>query len=368
MNLDRSLIKSQAKQLIKGNVFKLFIIIFVVTLLTSGGTIYSSVTNGVNQASDALSEDYGEYGLNNADEYDFDDFVNGYENQDNMEEFNLDDFAKQFENELEEETKDKKNVLGLGVLSGLSSIASIAMLFLAPLAVTLAGVFYQLIKGKNLGWSEEFGYVFGKTFDKNYWNKFLLNLLTGIFTALWSLLFIIPGIVYYYKIYFVNFIMADKPELSWKEAINISKKMTDGHKGELFVLDLSFIWWDILTGITFGLAGIYVLPYQYTTRALYYENFKIRAFQLGAMSDADFLTEGEKTAIAFANAQQQGGYSVPTPIPQAAPYQPPVQENVYQSPVQENIYQQPPVQENIYQTPVQENPAESVSEPPETEE
>ena len=360
MNLDRSLIKSQAKQLIKGNVFKLFVIIAVVTALTAGGGIWASTSNTVNQLSDNSNSVTRDYGLNNADEYDFDDFVEDYENQDSMENFSIEDFANQFENEIEEDTKPIDAVTTT-IFGGLSSIASLAALFLAPLAVTLAGVFYSLIKGKNMGWGEEFSFVFSKTFDKNYWNKFLLNLLTGIFTALWSLLFIIPGIVYYYKIYFVNFIMAEKPELSWKEAINISKKMTDGHKGELFVLDLSFIWWDILTGITFGLAGIYVLPYQYTTRALYYENFKIRAFQLGVMSEADYMTEGEKAAIAFANAQQQGGFSVPTPIPQAAPYQPPVQENVYEAPAA-------PVQENIYQPPVQENPAESVSEPPETEE
>jgi len=356
MNLDRALIKSQAKQLIKGNVFKFFVIIFVVTLLTSGGTIYSSVTSGVNQLSNTFSDGYNDnYGLNDYDEYDFDDFVEGYDNQDGMEEFNIEDFTKQFE----KSGVGAKEALGLSVLSGISSISGIAMLFLAPLAITLAGVFYQLIKGKNMDWNEEFSYVFGKTFDKNYWNKFLLSLLTSIFTVLWSFLFIIPGIIYYYKIYFVSFIMAEKPELSWKEAVNISKKMTDGHKGELFVLDLSFIGWDILTGITFGLVGIYVLPYQYTTRALYYENFKIRAFQLGVMSEADYMTEGEKAQIAFANAQQQGTYSVPTQMPAA-----PAQQNAYQAapapqaPVQENIYQAPPA-------PVQEAP--QTPEPPTAE-
>lgn len=55
--------------------------------------------------------------------------------------------------------------------------------------------------------------------------------------------------------------------------------MVAGNRGELFALDLSFIGWWILTGITFGIASIYVVPYYFTTQALYYENFKLRALQ-----------------------------------------------------------------------------------------
>ena len=355
MKLDRALIKSQAKALIKGNVFKFFIIIFVVTLLAEGGTIYSSSTSVVNQMNDgfenAFSQKDDNYGLNNADEYDFDDFGN-YENNDNMEEFNLDDFTKQFENEVEEQQSEKavtKTVFS-GALGAIASLMSIATLFLAPLLITLAGVFYLLIKGNNLGWSEEFNYVFTKTFDKNYWNKFLLSLLKGIFSTLLFCLFIIPGVIFYYKYYFTSFIMAEKPELSWKEAMNISKKMTEGHKGELFVLDLSFLGWDLLVGITCGIVGIYVLPYVYTTQALYYENFKLRAFQLGVMSEADYLTENEKAAMVYgadAQAPQQNYY-------QPQPIQAPVQENTYHPPVQENTYPSH-VQEDV---PPQEQPEE----------
>ncbi|MBR3737125.1 MAG: DUF975 family protein [Eubacterium sp.] len=315
MNLDRSLIKSQAKELIKGNVFKLFIIIAVVTLLTGGGTLFSSASSATNNMKNAGTT-YSDSGdlENSIDEYDFDEFTE----EGDIESFDFGEFANDIEEQAEREERALSPVAR--VASTISGFASIIGLFLAPLAITLAGVFYSLIKGKNMDWAEEFGYVFQKTFDKNYWNKFLLNLLQGIFTALWSLLFIIPGIVYYYKVYFTSFIMAERPELSWKEAIAISKKMTDGHKGELFVLDLSFIGWDFLTAITFGLVGIYVAPYVYTTKALYYENFKLRAFQLGTMSEADFLTEREKMNMAYENAQNlQPNFN--QPVQQAAPVQ-----------------------------------------------
>ena len=361
MDLNRSLIKSQAKELIKGNVFKFFLIIFVVSLLTGGVTgAISSVSNASDYVNDLTSGSRSEEGNleNSIDEYDFDDFGENGE----INDFDVD----QFTNDIIGGATKPSNIFVNSITTSLSSFSGIIGLFLAPLSITLAGVFYALIKGRKMDWSEEFEYVFSKTFDKNYFNKFLLNLMQIIFTALWSLLFIIPGIVYSYKIYFTSFIMAEKPELSWKEAIEISKKMTDGHKGELFVLDLSFIGWYCLEVLTLGIVGIYVLPYVYTTKALYYENFKIRAFQLGAMNEYDFLTEKEKFAMANGGAEQAQGYQ-------------PVQNNVYQPvespvtnyepPVAAPVAEAPAPSEPIIETPIVEAPVaeETVAEAPAVE-
>lgn len=320
MKLDRSLIKSQAKEIIKGNVFKLFVIVFVVMLLAQGGnainyTVDISKMGPINFFSSLFDNDY--------DDFDF-----GYDDSDDFDEFNgFNDGAGFSDDIFSRAPKSVSFVLGL--FGAIGSLLSIAALFLAPLAITLMGVFYQLIKGNNMSYSDEFSFVFGKTFDKNYWNKFLLDLLKGIFMALLSLLFVIPGIIFYYKYYFTSFIMAEKPELSWKEAMEISKKMTKGHKGELFVLDLSFLGWDILVGITLGIVGIYVLPYVYTTQALYYENFKLRAYQTGEMTPQDYLTEDEKTALYY----QNGALGANT-------YYQPQQNNAYYQPQQSNVYQQ----------------------------
>ena len=71
----------------------------------------------------------------------------------------------------------------------------------------------------------------------------------------------------------------------------------------LFALDLSFIGWWILCGISFGIASIYAIPYYLTTQALYYENFKIRALQEGRITEDDFLSQEEKAnKYAFAGA------------------------------------------------------------------
>ena len=102
----------------------------------------------------------------------------------------------------------------------------------------------------------------------------LLNIMIAIFTCLWSLLFVIPGIIKAISYSMAYFVLADNPELSAKEALDESKRITSGHIGDLFVLYLSFIPWVLLGAITCGLALIYVVPYMQTTMANYYLELK----------------------------------------------------------------------------------------------
>jgi uncharacterized membrane protein len=80
------------------------------------------------------------------------------------------------------------------------------------------------------------------------------------FVALWSLLLVVPGIVAAYRYSMAPFLMADDPDLGALDAINMSKKMMDGHKGRLFALQFSFIGWAfcsmILIGILSSMLGI----------------------------------------------------------------------------------------------------------------
>lgn len=101
-----------------------------------------------------------------------------------------------------------------------------------------------------------------------------LSLLIGIFTFLWALLLWVPGIIKAISYSMSFFIMADDPELTALEALNISKEITKGHKMDIFVLGLSFIGWMLLGVITFGLALIYVVPYMETTMANFYQTIK----------------------------------------------------------------------------------------------
>ena len=108
-------------------------------------------------------------------------------------------------------------------------------------------------------------------FKPKYGNVVLTMLLQDMFLFLWSLLFIIPGIVKAYSYRMVSFIIADNPEMSALDAITKSRDMMRGHKWDAFVLDLSFLGWLILSGCTAGILGIfYVNPYIFETNAELY--------------------------------------------------------------------------------------------------
>ena len=98
-------------------------------------------------------------------------------------------------------------------------------------------------------------------FTEDFTGNFLLGLLMTIFISLWSLLFVIPGIVMSYAYSFAFYIKADHPDYDWKMCLDESKRMTQGHKGELFMLDLSFIGWYIVGGMVFGIGTLFVIPY-----------------------------------------------------------------------------------------------------------
>ena len=108
----------------------------------------------------------------------------------------------------------------------------------------------------------------------DFWSAFKTTFPTGLFTFLWSLLFIIPGIIKGYSYSMAMYIVAENPGISALEAIDRSKKMMDGHKMEFFILYLSFYVWALLTVITFGIAGIWTIPYMNATLANFYNEVK----------------------------------------------------------------------------------------------
>ena len=99
-----------------------------------------------------------------------------------------------------------------------------------------------------------------------------LSFLIGFFTSLWSMLFVIPGIVKGLSYSMAHYVLADHPEMTARQALNESKRITQGHKGELFVLNLSFLGWQILACFTFGILYIWLIPYMQATVANFYRS------------------------------------------------------------------------------------------------
>lgn len=102
----------------------------------------------------------------------------------------------------------------------------------------------------------------------------LLELVTWIFITLWSLLFVIPGIIAGYRYRFALYNLCENPELGVMEALSLSKQQTMGYKLDLFVLDLSFIGWNLLCGLTLGILTIWIAPYIQQTNLGYFEAIK----------------------------------------------------------------------------------------------
>ena len=115
----------------------------------------------------------------------------------------------------------------------------------------------------------------GRGFKPNWRGNVKTMFLRDLFLFLWGLLFIVPAIIKFYSYRMVPYILADHPELSGTEVITMSRQMMNGSKWRTFVLDLSFIGWHILSGLTLGILGIfYVAPYKCSTDAELYEALK----------------------------------------------------------------------------------------------
>ncbi len=155
----------------------------------------------------------------------------------------------------------------VGIISGASIPMIVGLLLMGPLTVGLSYALIDVVENPN--GSDNYEFLF-EGFKQSFVTSFLAILLTQVFTFLWSLLFIIPGIIKAFSYSMTAFIITENPTIDPMEAIAKSQEMMRGHKFELFMLHLSFIGWYLLAIITFGLALFFVIPYVQTTVANFY--------------------------------------------------------------------------------------------------
>lgn len=165
----------------------------------------------------------------------------------------------------------------IAMLVGIAGIIIIALLINVvlniflwnPLEVGCRKVFVDCRYG-NAQWSDilyafrnGYGHIGGVMFMKD------------LFTFLWSLLFIIPGIVKGYEYMMIPYLLAENPDMSRQDAFAESKRMMDGNKMNAFILDLSFIGWLILGALTLDIVNIlYTTPYMELAHAELYHTLK----------------------------------------------------------------------------------------------
>lgn len=338
--INRAIVKSQARELIKGKFFYLFIISFIVAILTG--------SSAVNLNFNFSNNSFGDFGNSQNDYYDY--FDKDYYS-DYFENFDFEDGDDSFSNPIEgfennavngdvqvspaAAVKSNHASILSPIVGGLGAVWGIAAIVFMPLTVTLCGIYLAFVRrnpSEEFSLGNELGGLFKNSFNGTYGKKMLLVLLksliigavaipaivcmmlaiavfaysiyetdaivpifAGVF-AVASILLFIPVAVMNYSFYFSEQIMSDCPNMKPSEALKLSKKMVIGSRTELFTLDLSFIPWYLLIAVTFGIGMVYVIPYVSTTQALYYENFRLRALAMGKVTQDDFLSEEEKFA------------------------------------------------------------------------
>lgn len=156
-----------------------------------------------------------------------------------------------------------------------SMMSLVSLIIGGPIYYGVAQYFLKLARREPAEFSDMFtGFSLFKT-------NFIMHLLMWIFTILWSLLLIVPGIIAAIKYTMAYYIVNDNPGIGAMEAINMSKEMMDGHKMRFFEMWLGFLGWFILGMVTFGLGMIYAIPYYRAAKANFYldlkANYAVRA-------------------------------------------------------------------------------------------
>lgn len=186
-------------------------------------------------------------------------------------------------------SKNKWNVwkpvlvlIGVGLIFGLivnflrikydSTIFKILMILLDlvifPVDIGLTAYFLKLTRGEKVDLK-----ILTKYYS-DFWGIFALEFVMSILAILWSILFIIPGIIVAISYSLVFYLYIDNPGKSIKEYLNTSKEMMNGYKMDFFLFTLSFIGWELLSLVTCGVAAIWIEPYEVYAITMYLDELK----------------------------------------------------------------------------------------------
>ena len=169
-----------------------------------------------------------------------------------------------------------------GILNGFSSVFPLVLY--GPFAFGMASMSLDVVRGKKANIERMFAGFY------NFVNTMLLGMLIIVFVWLWTLLFIIPGIVKSYAYSMSFYIMHDDPKIAPEEARRKSIELMRGYKGKLFCLNVSFIGWILLCMLTLGILSIIVVPYMKIAESAFYEDLVAERNGSAARSGDDTAT------------------------------------------------------------------------------
>ena len=176
----------------------------------------------------------------------------------------------------------------VSVILGAISVGFLGLVVNALLEVAIAGFFLAGWRGSPRTVNEMFVTLFDDTFLRKLGGMLWMMLKT----FLWSLLFVIPGIIKAFGYAMTPYILHQYPNVPAMEACKISEKMMKGHKMDLFITELSFFGWLILSGLTMGILYVlYVGPYMEMTMAGIYDELERLALESNVVTQAELNGE-----------------------------------------------------------------------------
>lgn len=155
------------------------------------------------------------------------------------------------------------------VIIGVTGMFVVGIILIGPVELGMAFYMIHMARGTRPEFAEPFKKAAG-----DMPGSIVTGLLVTLYTFLWSLLFIIPGVIKSYSYAMTYYIRVDHPEYTATQCIDESRRMMDGHKMKLFLLDLSFIGWLIVGSLCFGVGTLWVYIYMTQARAQFYEELK----------------------------------------------------------------------------------------------
>lgn len=263
----RSELKQQAKSFLKQFYLQAFVVALLVTLVTGVG--------GSNSSNKGQDQNFFNNGFNMMN---FDMPMMGDNFDENLDENIRESFGEDVTNRTAGLARTMMPLwvgLALGIGSiiaffGFLIVMGIKIFIGAPLQVGGSAFF---VRGA-VDQAVNFGDV-GMAFRRDHYiNVVWVMFYRSVINFLFFLLLIVPGIIKYYSYSMVPYLLAEDPTLDAKTAIELSKEMTEGHKLNMLVLDLSFIGWYFLGLLFFGIGTYLVNPYVYATKAQLYLSLK----------------------------------------------------------------------------------------------
>ncbi len=302
--MDRTLLKENAKKVFRKNYWHSVIVAFLMTLGTGGVSRFN---------------------------FNFEEEFNGGF----IEEFSASGFSDFFSDFL------SSGVAALvGTVAVVAAICGIILSIFVFSSLRCGGIRYFMKLRRNH--KVEINEVVANFRDKTFLNIAKISVLKFIYVMLWSLLFIIPGIIKDFEYWAIDYILAVRPDLSKDEAFRLSKTIMNGNKLDLFVLELSFLGWNILSMLTFSVVGVfYANPYIQATHVEFFDKIRNEAIIEGRITPFDVPDYQQFEDVPPTFNQYQNTQNTNTYYQNNAAQQSPAAQNIVYKPVESDINNTP---------------------------